>query len=298
VYKNSTVSSSEYCVDNNGNLYYIFGYVRSDHKNEFDNYDDVNFGIVSNSGSNASIIIKEINASNKKIETIACEVFGNSLVCTGNFSDGQIDIDKNAKRGFFIASLNNNDNLYLENFAYIDDKIEEDIKPGRKENGNNIYWTPGKMFVMNNSFYVFRQVVRVKGYTTLDELLLLKYTLDMKYLWMREVRRFSSGEKESVVNIVLNDKINLLYYENLENMRNFQSTEKKKLFHSRYDKDPIAVTSIDADGNMTQKQLPLNYQVLMEDQSLKDYHGFNINSLILPVRISNKKKRYDVLLIK
>lgn len=297
-YKNSTVSSSQYSVDNQGNLFYMFGYIRSGHKNEFDQYDDVNFGIVSASGVNATVIIKEISAANKKIENINCEIVDNKFVCNGCFSDGQIDVDKHAKRGFFIASLQQTDNPYSENFVYIEDDIEADIKPGRKENGNNIYWTKGKVLSINNFYYVFRQVIRVKGYSTLDELLLIKYSEDTKYVWMKEIRRLSSNEKESVVNIIINDKINLLYYENPENIINFKSPEKKKLFYSRYDKDPIVATSIDANGNITQKQLPITYQVLLEDQSFKDYHGNYLNSLILPIRISNKKKRYDVLIIK
>jgi hypothetical protein len=297
-YKNSTVSSSQYSVDNQGNLYYTFGYIRSGLKNEFDQYIDVNYGIVSASGSNATVIIKEINAVNKKIETLTSEIIGNKFICTGNFSDGEIDIDKNAKRGFFMASLQQADNPYTENFVYIEDAIEADIKPRRKESGNTIYWKPAKVFLIGNSYYAFRQVVRVLGYSTLDEILLIKYSADMKYQWMKEVRRLAYGEKESSVNLIINDKINLIYYENLQNIENAKGTEKKKLFYAAYDKDPIVITSINDQGTITQKVLPINNQILLEDQSFKDYHGHYLNSLILPVRISNKKKRYDVLIIK
>lgn len=298
VYKNSTVSSSQYSIDNTGNLYYMFGYVRNDHKDEFGFYDNVNFCVVSSSARNSTIQIKEINASGKKIESIKCEILNDKYICSGQFSDGEVDISKNAKRGFFMASFDQSEKPYLESFTYINDQIEADIKPKRDEFGNNIYWTPGKVFFKDNSYYVFKQVIRVKGYSTLDELLLIKYSLDMKFSWMREIRRLSSGEKESFVNFILNDKINLIYYENNENIKNFQSAEKKKLFYARYDKDPLVMTSVDDKGDITQKTLPATGQVLLEDQVYTDYHGNYLKSLILPMRISNKRKRYDILSVK
>lgn len=295
VYENSTVSSSEYSVDNKGNLFYIFGYVRSEHKNEFNQFDDVNFGIVCASAANASTIVKVINAKNKKIENIKTEIIENKLVCSGQFSDGLVDIDKQANRGFFIASLEQSDNPYAENFVYIDDKIESKVIYQKEKNGKDIKWTESKIFVLNNFFYVVKQRLRGK---IADELLVIKYGQGFKFEWMKIIPKFSYSDKETGVNFIKTDKLNFIYYENLKNIESSSDNlnyDYKEYKVSMYDKDPVIIATMDENGNVVRKSLGINEQILLENQIFKDYHGNYLNSIVLPVRISNKKKRYDVL---
>lgn len=297
-YKNSTVSSSLYSVDDYGNLYYIFGYVRGSHKDVNDNFDDVNYGVATSSSKNIHMILNEINANNRKIENINAEIIQDKFICSGQFSDGQIDIDKNAKRGFFICSLDQTDNPFKENFVYINDKIENKVIYQKEKYGNDISWTTSKIFILNDSYYIVKQRLRGK---IADEILVLKYSKEIRLEWMKLIPKFSYSEKEAPINILKTHQLNFIYYDNLKNIENnsdVMNYDYSKYEVSMYNKDPVVIATMDENGNVTRKSLGIKDQILLEDQLFKDYHGNYMKSVVLPVRISNKKKRYDVLYLK
>ena len=301
VYKNSSVSSSQYTVDNEGNLYYIFGYVRSNHKNEFDQYDNINYATVLASSYNAHVEIIEIKSPNKKIENIHSSVVNGKYVCEGHFSDGEIDIDKNAKRGFFVSVINAKDLSVQENFTYIDEKVENTATILKEKFGNFIQWKKSEVFMLNNAYYFVKQKVYPYPPVTYDDILVMKYTTDFKLEWMKLIPKMTYSEKENGLNFLVTDKLNFVYYENLKNIEKFPDTDnfkRSECTSARYDKDPIVIATIDAFGKVTRKALDIKDQVLLESHDYKDYQGNYLSTVILPVRISSKRKRYDLLIVK
>lgn len=301
VYKNSTVSSSQYRVDNQGNLCYVFGYVRSDHKDVLGNYDNVNYAIVMASANNANVQIKEIKAENRKIENIQTEIVGDKYISSGQFSDGEFDIGDNAKRGFFIVSINPNDFSVEQSFIYLDEKIEDKVINQKEKYGNNIKWTNSKIFSINNTYYVVKQRIRPSPPATIDEILVIKYSHDFKYEWMKLIPKFSYADKENAINFLVTDKLNFIYYDNIKNLKKFPNTDsydRMEYVAARYDKDSIIYATINDAGIVTRKVLDVKDQILLEDQDFKDYHGNYLKAVVLPVRISNKRKRYDILSVK
>jgi hypothetical protein len=55
------------------------------------------------SSQNAHTVHFEIESKGKTLQSITCDIINNDFLCFGQFSDGEIKIEDEAKRGFYMV---------------------------------------------------------------------------------------------------------------------------------------------------------------------------------------------------
>ena len=305
-YKNSTVSSSEYMIDNQGNLCYLFAYARSDHKDILDNYDDLNYGVGLASSQNAHTVHFEIESKGKTLQSITCDIINNDFLCFGQFSDGEIKIEDEAKRGFYMVVVDaKNLELKSQIFHYIDSSIEDKLLMNRAKYGNFLKWSTPKLFLLNESIYfVSQHQYKINGYNNFppsiykDEILVIKYTKSNTVDWMKIIPKISAYPEANPVNVIVNDKLNFIYYDKPENLTNFPDPNiftRKAYEACDPGKSILLSTSIDDKGIITRNVIETKDVVVLEDQAVRDFQGNNLKSVAIPIKISKGKKRFDII---
>ncbi|MES2762317.1 MAG: hypothetical protein V4677_08920 [Bacteroidota bacterium] len=305
-YKNSTVSSSEYIVDNQGNLCYIFGYIRSEHKDIIGNYDDINYGIGLASSQNAHTVTFEIDTKGKTIETIKCDLINNEFLCSGQFSDGEITIDDNARRGFFLTVVDSKAlELKKQTIQYIDVSVEDKLLKNKLKSGNYLKWGEPKCFLINGCYYiVYQHQYKINGYNNYpasiykDEILVVKYTKDYQFEWMKLIPKISAYPEANPVNYAVTNKLNMIYYDKPENLTNFP--DPNVFTREAYEacdpnKSVLIATSIDDKGVINRTVVDIKDKIVLEDQVIRDFQSNNLKSLVIPIKISKSDKRFDII---
>lgn len=306
VYKNSTVSTSEYIVNNEGNLCYMFAYARSSHKDILDNYDDLNYGIGVASSQNAYTVQYEIQSKGKTLESIKCDIINNDFLCFGQFSDGEIEIADDTKRGFYLVVVDSKQ-LELKNqtFQYIDPSIEDKLLSNRVKYGNFLKWSIPKIFLLNGSYYfVSQHQYKINGYNNYpasiykDEILVIKYTKNNLFDWMKIIPKISAYPEANPVNFAITDKLNFIYYDKPENLVNFPDPNvftRKEYEACNPEKSVLLSTSIDEQGVIKRNIVDIKDVVVLEDQVIRDFQGNSLKSVAIPIKISKGTKRFDII---
>jgi hypothetical protein len=303
VYKNSTISSAQYMVDNEGTLIYSFAYLRSSYKNQFEMKTDISFAVAIVSGKNNSLKIHEIPDDGKTL-AINTKFINNMVICSGTFADGVGEVPLYAKRGFFMIAI---DPVTLEMkppaFNYIDEKIQ-DLFVSDKEKNTRIGWSVPKVFFIKDSYYaVYQHEYSTTEYnsTTLydDEILTMRYTPENKLAWMKILPR-NSSRGTTALNYITTDKLHLIYYDNPENLKKFPDPEnfiRKEYKYVLLEKSVVVCSTIDENGKMTRSIVPLTGKIILEEKDPLKLFSYESKSLIIPVTVGKKMRRYDILKI-
>ncbi|MBL7930526.1 MAG: hypothetical protein JNL60_01405, partial [Bacteroidia bacterium] len=237
-YSNSTVSSFDYHVDNEGTFYYLFVYLRSGEQKLYTvgqniySYYDYAHGIGlcrPTSTANKIMLIpsKGITTFEPKLEIVQ-----NKIVCSGHFVEGEFKnkgADELANIGFFFLTV---DPLIAEiktsHFKLLDDtyraKLAVKDKGKRHEFAGNKEYQNLQTLWINGSFYNIQLRTIDKGYVGAygKEILVFKYDAASKLQWVKLIPR-STYEDLNGLNFLATNKLNLFYYDLPENLSAFPS---------------------------------------------------------------------------
>lgn len=304
VYKNSTISSSQYKVDNSGTLIYSFAFIRSEFKNS-DGKQDISFGIALES-PNRILKINEIPSENKTLDLMKIELLNNTLVCTGTFNEGEKDIAYNAKRGFFLITIEPESMVIkTESFNCIDEVVKSKLIKSDK-NGAKIDWDKRTIFYLNNSYYVVWEyseyMAGYNGYAKInypDAITTIKYTKEKTMDWMK-VLPMSLLINTIGLNFLITDKLHFIYYENSENLINFPDIDNaipKEYKAADLNKSNVICATIDETGKIKRKIIPIKEKIKLEENDPLKMFNTESKTLIIPVNVTERSMRYDVLKI-
>jgi hypothetical protein len=312
IYRNSTVSSFDYCVDNLGNFSYLFIYLKSkdDGFNKYANEDFAHAVGISSFGSTKNNVIEitsnEIETFNPKLEII-----NNLLVCTGKYKfqgEPSAAYFANKKVGLFLLAIDGGSGaLKTKSYEYFSPEIHK--KLSYKDKGYTSEFAGQKTYTTYKTLLIGGFLYQIK-LRTLDndyedcqgkEILIYKYDSNNELEWMKIIPR-STFKELAAVNYFVDNKLNLLYYEDPQNLENFPNTEtydplKYKMAKSAK-KSILVSASIDEKGNITRKKVEMNCELpIMDKENYDKTYIHKKNAFIIPIKLSSTKLRYDILKI-
>jgi hypothetical protein len=307
-FKNSTVFSSQYRVDNNDNLSYVFRYARSEHKDDENNLDDIEFGIAMISGKNNMNKLYPLPCKGITNTAIHIKIAPNNLIlCTGQYALGEIEREKNTKRGFFLITLDPETmTAKSESYDYLNDDLTRKLLYDKNEISTFIYWSRVGNYFLNGSLYVVKQqeysISKSNGYTDYfeNEIVVFKYNKDYKLEWQKLIPRRTLGDANGL-NVMLTNKLHFIYYENPKNLEKFPDTEN--FIPGKYEKAKaksaiMVCATMDDKGNVTRAQVPFGeVETHLEEEKIDHVFINETQSLIVPVSVTKSKRRYDLLKI-
>lgn len=304
-YKNSTISSSNYRVDNNGTFYYLFNYMidfeeqigglalASIAENEsksvvtplpFDKLEIMNgtFTFVKNDlvfcGIFKDVVTKKERKAGK-IKDVGVYTF---------FIDGKTSQVKNKGFDYFSADVK-------EKLTYADGLIQK--SPADK------YYSFEEIINFNNCTYLIEShsyaISSNNSYTSYErELIVSKFNSEGKMEWMRIIPKFTANGLNEFNYIVKNDKVYLFYAEHPKNLEKSTVTDyDPKRYHDikNYNGSWLVCTSFDERGTLNRKEI-LRNEGWCYDPNSTNILTENKDGLI--VRMINKEKeRYDKITI-
>lgn len=311
VYRNSTVSSFNYCVDNLGNFSYVFVYLKP--KSEgFNRYANEHFAHaigVSLFGRNDS---KTIEITSNEIATFdpKLEIINNLLVCTGEYEHqglpGSAYVE-DKKVGFFLLTIDGETGvLKSKSYEYFTPEIHKKLSYKDKGYVNTPAcqkaYTNYKTLSINDAFYQIKLRTIDDDYYWARkgmEILIYKYDLNNKLEWMKVLPR-STFKEFTAVNYFVGKNLNLLYYEDIKNLNDFPNPEtynpgKYKQVKSG-EKAVLMFVKIDERGNVIREKIEKEGENLILDRLNYDKVVIKEkNSIVIPVKQSKSERRYDIL---
>lgn len=307
-YKNSTVFSSQYKVDNNGNLSYVFRYARSDHKDSDGNLDDIEYGIGMISGKNNVSKLYALPCKGTTNTSIHTEIADNNLIlCTGAFVMGEVERERNAKRGFYLVTIDPETmTAKSESYDYFTEDLRSKLLYDKNNVSSYIPWSRVGNYFLNGNLYVVKQqeysISKSNGYTDYfeDEIVIFKYNKENKLEWQKLIPRHTLNDANGL-NVMVTGKLHFVYYENPKNLEKFPDPEKYTPGKYEKVKSKSAVmicATLDDKGNITRTQVPFGeVETRLEEEKIAHVFINETRSLIVPVIITKSKRRYDLVAI-
>lgn len=302
-YKNSTISSSNYRVDDFGTFYYLFFYM-IDFEEEIGG-----LALASIAANDTKSVVTPLPFTKLDIMNGTFTFVKNDLVFCGIYKD--VVTKKERKEGkvqdigvytFFIdgktSEIKNKGFDYFptavkDKLTYKDGMIEE--SPAKK------FYSFEEIITFNNCVYL----IESHSYTisggnssgTFErELLVSKFDSNGKLEWMKLIPKFTANKLNEFNYVVKNNKLYLFYAEhpkNLEKTTLEDYNPKKYAEIKNYNGSVLVCTSVDEKGNLSRKE------VFKNDGWCYDPSSTNIildNSLLLKM-INRDQERFDKLSI-
>lgn len=315
IYGNSTVSSFNYCIDNEGTFSYLFSYLRNDAKKSFMNgstlftYENQVHGIGiirANSTENKVIAIPSTGITTFEPKL---EVANDKLICTGQYFEGEhvyrFDGDI-SNTGFFLLTIDPvKAELKTKSFAPLTEDIRSKLAykdMGKKfsEAGNKVYMN-FETVLNNNCFYQI--IERSVGKDAMNgmgkELIIYKYDQNHQLQWMKLLQRSTMGEWNGM-NYLITKKVNLFYYDSAENLVTYPEAgvfDPKEYKTTKMSQRAVLIcASIDDKGTITRQQISTNGErMIMDEKNYEPNRIVKSDALLIPVYMTGSKLRYDIV---
>jgi hypothetical protein len=304
-YGNSTISSSNYKISNDGTFFYLFYYM-IDFEEEIGG-----FAFASIQPDASKTVVTELPFDKLEIKNGTFQFVGNKLVFSGLFKD--IVTKKQRKEGkiknvgvysFFIDPKTNQ--ITNKGYDYFTTEVAAKLtyKDGLiEESPANKFYSFENIFTFNDNVYL----IESHSYTISSnnasnsierEFIVSKFNKAGKLEWMRVIPKFTANNLNEFNFIVKNNKVYLFYAEHPKNLEKGSVTDynpKKYACIRTFNGSMLVCTTFDEQGNLSRKDLfrsegwcydPVSTNILMD----KD------NGLL--IRMINKdKERYDKITV-
>jgi hypothetical protein len=303
-YKNSTISSFNYRVDNNGNFYYLFYYM-------IDFEEEIGGLALTTIKSEATqSIITPLPFDKLEIKNGTFEFVNDNLIFSGAFVDvvtrKERKEGKEAKAGFYTffidrktGEIKNKGFDYFTaevntKLTYSDFKVEE--SPAKKHYGfEKIITIKDDIYLIESHSYILSGD---NGYfDTEREYIITKFNKDCKMQWMKVIPKFTANMNDFNY-IVKNNSIYMVYLDHPNNIKdidinNYKPKKVEKV--KNIDESTVVCASVDENGNLSRNQLFLNNELFYEPGTENIILKNNTELLI---RLSRgKKERFDKISI-
>lgn len=315
IYENSTVSSFDYHIDNEGTFFYMFVYLRNDDKKTYWNgtitliHENYVHGIgIINANSTENKIIAIPSTGITTLEP-RLELIKDKLICTGQYFEGEHvvrTLQEINNTGFFLLTIDPaKAELKTKSFVFFNEEIRanlayKDIRKKYSGAGNKEY-SNFETFLYNNCFYHVIERVIDKGYVTSfgKEIIIYKYDQNHKLEWMKLIQRNTLNELNGLFFLVTK-KINLFYYDSPDNLQAFpeagQYDSKKYELVKDVKSSVMVCASIDDKGSISRQQISTDGEFLLLDgRNHLNNRVPESNSIIVPVYLTSSMLRFNMI---
>ena len=297
-YQNSTLNTFNYRIDNTGNFYYLFYYMK-----DFDKQIG-GFALAVSTLENQKQNVVELPLDKFQIKNGAFEFINNDIVFCGLYKD-ETNLTK-PEVGFFSFFIDGKTlEIKRKGFDYFDPHVKEkltyadgliDKDPAKK------FYSFENIFTFNENVYLIEShsyAISGNGYIAYErELIVSKFNKVGKLEWMKIIPKFTANKLNDFNFIVRNNKVHLFYAEHPKNMEKSTINEyDPKKYHEikNYNGSLLVCTTFDEKGNLSRKE------VLKNDGWCYDPISTNIivdkeNGIILKM-INRNSERYDKVTI-
>lgn len=315
VYEKSTVSSFDYCVDNDGTFSYLFAYLRSNAEKTVTNgstffifKNEVHgIGIIKAGGTENKVIpipSSGITTLNPKLKVV-----NDKLVCTGQYFEGEhiVRIENDiSNTGFFLITIDPaKAELKSKSFVLLTEDIRsklayKDVRKKFNEAGNKDY-ANFETFLHNGCFYqvIEREIDKGRAISYGKEIIIYKYDANNKLEWMKLLQRNTMNEVTGLFFLVTK-KVNLFYYDVPENLLAFPNAGEYDPNEYKTAKDPkrsvLICASIDDKGNVTRQQISTNAEfMILDGHNHLNNRIPESKAILVPVYLSASKLRFNMI---
>lgn len=298
-YSNSTVSSFDYKVNNEGIFSYLFMYLISrDYVDEH-----VGYGIGISQADEKYNKIFALPSEGITIYSPKLNVINGEFVCSGQFFDQKLVYRKSAKKntGFFLITFDPlKAEIKTKSFDILntdlDTKLDYKWMRDECETSDCKRYEHYKTLMFNNCFY---QINVHHPYESGAEIIVYKYNKSNKLEWMKLIPRVAT--KYFGVSYLVTDKLNFIYREHPQNLEalNADDYNQKTYKETGNSKDAVLVfTGIDEKGTVTRKKIPTDTERYNPDLYNYDENIIKtLNGVVIPSEISKSQRRYNILTV-
>jgi hypothetical protein len=289
-YNNSTISSRDYTINDEGTLFYLVDYLRKG--------GDLVQGIGMVSFNNHQNKVKPIARSGVSTKGTSLKLLDNKLVCSGRFIDGEGKdySDLIEKCGFFFISIDDHTmETECERFDYF-----------KTSSFFLEYYEDISIVLINDCYYV------IKKYNWRDirdgDFIIYKYTKDNSLAWMKKIEKSCEapiplsivGNLVKGSNFVVTQKdIRFLYYEhkkNIERYPNINETNSSKYTTLKSLKHGVLVcTTLDVNGNLKREILDKTQDVFLDQYAEDEIQTKEFKNIIVRNFFKKKDISYSIL---
>lgn len=309
-YLNSSTSTSNYVVDNQGNFSYIFAYLKSN-RELVGGSQDVAHAIGMSNANSLEHKVVQILSTEFTTKDPQLEMINNVLVCSGKYfgeyQAGQA-FGGDKKVGFYLLTLDPGRGVLLSQSAnYFKPDIHK--KLSYLDKGFTTLYAGSKHYYHyktlshKGSFYQIwtREIDHDYESEQGMEILVYKYTTSHQLEWMKLIPR-RTGKEMVAMNYFPGKSIHLLYYEDPSNLENYPNTDdydpRKYKKSASLKKSVLVYLSIDEKGKVDRKTVPLE----ANNRTLEPQHYDNVllktkNTLVVPAKVSSSTRRFDLFQI-
>ena len=301
-YKNSTISSFNYRVDNSGALFYLFYYMKD--------FDTKTKGLaVANMQSGmGQAIITPLDLEKFELVNGAFQFVNNSLAFCGIFKEDK-ETKKHEEKGigvysFFIDAKTND--ITSKGFDYFSKDVKEKLtyKDGLiQESPAEKFYSFEEIFTVGESVYLIEShsyAISGNSYSSYErELIVSKFNKTGKLEWMKIIPKFTADNMNNFNYVVRNNKVYLFYAEHPKNLERttVDTYEPKKYVEIKnYNGSVLVCTTIDEKGNLNRSEVLRNVGWCYDPQSTNILLDKD-NALLLRM-INRGSERYDKVILK
>lgn len=295
-FNSSTIFTYNYLVDNEGNFFYLFKYLRSKQQ------DDVSIGVGMMRKNNFQNKVYQIPDKGRTIKEPKLKVDGTKIVCYGKFLDGEYtnySLSSENCGYFFICIDAPSFKMETESFDYTKDHFSGYLASAdHLEKSSDI-----SLVKVNGGYYLIREFIWMINFRM--NILVCKYNADSKLEWMKEVNRDCEGPQnlkgEKIRGFsfgVEDNKLNLFYYEHKKNIVKFPDItkiESAKYVALKSAKDAVLVrTSINAAEELTREIVPKTQELFVGGDFPEELWIEKRNSLIVKNFMEESRISYSI----
>jgi hypothetical protein len=301
-YKNSTISSFNYRIDNSGALFYLFYYMK-----DFDTKTN-GLAVANVQPEIVQAIITPLDLGKFELLNGTFQFVNNSLAFCGIFKDEE-KVTKQEEKGigvysFFIDAKTND--ITSKGFDYFSKDVKEKLtyRDGLiQESPAEKFYSFEEIFTVGESVYLIEShsyAISGNSYTSYErELIVSKFNKTGKMEWMKIIPKFTANDMNNFNYVVRNNKVYLFYAEHPKNIERttVDTYEPKKYVEIKnYNGSVLVCTTIDEKGNLNRSEVLRNIGWCYDPQSTNILLDKD-NALLLRM-INRGSERYDKVILK